>query len=55
MLKLHESAALHVVTLSLQHLGCTVVEPEELQEMVCEACMNKAPFLWTYAANFGGN
>ncbi|XP_026209738.1 putative E3 ubiquitin-protein ligase UBR7 [Anabas testudineus] len=36
-----------------RHLGCTVVEPEELQEMVCEACMNKAPFLWTYAANFG--
>ncbi|KAK2826070.1 hypothetical protein Q5P01_020284 [Channa striata] len=35
-----------------RHLGCTVVEPEELQEMVCEACMNKAPFLWTYAANF---
>lgn len=35
-----------------QHLGCTVTEPEELQEMVCEACMNKAPFLWTYAAQF---
>uniref|UniRef100_A0A665WQP4 Putative E3 ubiquitin-protein ligase UBR7 n=1 Tax=Echeneis naucrates TaxID=173247 RepID=A0A665WQP4_ECHNA len=35
-----------------RHLGCTVVEPEELQEMVCEACMNKAPFLWTYAAHF---
>lgn len=34
------------------HLGCTVVESEELQEMVCEACMNKAPFLWTYAAHF---
>ncbi|RVE57246.1 hypothetical protein OJAV_G00214090 [Oryzias javanicus] len=32
-----------------KHLGCTVVEPEELQEMVCETCMNKAPFLWTYA------
>ncbi|KAM3594937.1 uncharacterized protein V6R79_015641 [Siganus canaliculatus] len=35
-----------------RHLGCTVVEPEELQEMVCEGCMNKAPFLWTYAAHF---
>lgn len=29
-------------------------EPEELQEMVCEGCMNKAPFLWTYAAHFAG-
>ncbi|XP_070698118.1 putative E3 ubiquitin-protein ligase UBR7 [Pempheris klunzingeri] len=36
----------------IRHLGCTTVEPEELQEMVCEACMNKAPFLWTYAAHF---
>uniref|UniRef100_A0A8D2ZLX8 Putative E3 ubiquitin-protein ligase UBR7 n=1 Tax=Scophthalmus maximus TaxID=52904 RepID=A0A8D2ZLX8_SCOMX len=35
-----------------RHLGCTVVDPEELQEMACEACMNKAPFLWTYAAHF---
>ncbi|KAG7238525.1 hypothetical protein INR49_030798, partial [Caranx melampygus] len=35
-----------------RHLGCNVVEPEELQEMVCEACMNKAPFLWMYAAHF---
>ncbi|CAJ1073684.1 putative E3 ubiquitin-protein ligase UBR7 [Xyrichtys novacula] len=35
-----------------RHLGCTVAEPEELQEMVCESCMNKAPFLWTYAAHF---
>ncbi|XP_073339539.1 putative E3 ubiquitin-protein ligase UBR7 [Pagrus major] len=35
-----------------RHLGCTVVDPEELQEMVCEGCMNKAPFLWTYAAHF---
>lgn len=23
--------------------------------MVCEACMNKAPFLWTYAEHFAGN
>ncbi|XP_035023594.2 putative E3 ubiquitin-protein ligase UBR7 [Hippoglossus stenolepis] len=35
-----------------RHLGCSAVEPEELQEMVCEACMNKAPVLWTYAAHF---
>ncbi|XP_070835711.1 putative E3 ubiquitin-protein ligase UBR7 isoform X1 [Chaetodon trifascialis] len=35
-----------------RHLGCTVTEPEELQEMVCEGCMNKAPFLWSYAAHF---
>ncbi|KAM3871375.1 putative E3 ubiquitin-protein ligase UBR7 [Diretmus argenteus] len=34
-----------------RHLGCTVVDTEELQEMVCESCMNKAPFLWTYAAH----
>lgn len=38
-----------------QHLGCNLEEPEELQEMVCEGCMNKAPFLWTYAAHFAGN
>nr|XP_020446397.1 putative E3 ubiquitin-protein ligase UBR7 isoform X3 [Monopterus albus] len=35
-----------------RHLGCNVVEPEELLEMVCEPCMNKAPFLWMYAAYF---
>ncbi|CAB1330953.1 unnamed protein product [Coregonus sp. 'balchen'] len=35
-----------------RHLGCTVEDSEELQEMVCETCMNKAPFLWTYAAHF---
>ncbi|TNM95441.1 hypothetical protein fugu_016524 [Takifugu bimaculatus] len=35
-----------------KHLGCNLVEPEELQEMVCEGCMNKAPFLWTYATHF---
>uniref|UniRef100_A0A8C6WIW3 UBR-type domain-containing protein n=1 Tax=Neogobius melanostomus TaxID=47308 RepID=A0A8C6WIW3_9GOBI len=34
------------------HLGCTESESEELLELVCEACMNKAPFLWTYAAHF---
>lgn len=38
-----------------QHLGCPVEDPEDLQEMVCEACMNRAPFLWTYASHFAGN
>uniref|UniRef100_A0A8C9TL95 Putative E3 ubiquitin-protein ligase UBR7 n=1 Tax=Scleropages formosus TaxID=113540 RepID=A0A8C9TL95_SCLFO len=37
-----------------RHLGCTVPESMELQEMVCEACMNKAPFLWIYAAHLAG-
>ncbi|KAF7666447.1 hypothetical protein LDENG_00108730 [Lucifuga dentata] len=35
-----------------KHLGCAVLESEEMQEMVCGACMNNAPFLWTYAAHF---
>ncbi|KAF7704602.1 putative E3 ubiquitin-protein ligase UBR7 [Silurus meridionalis] len=35
-----------------KHLGCSVVDSEDLLEMVCESCMNKAPFLWTYAAYF---
>ncbi|KAL0969066.1 hypothetical protein UPYG_G00222240 [Umbra pygmaea] len=34
-----------------RHLGCVVEDSEELQEMTCETCMNKAPFLWTYAAH----
>ncbi|XP_030626983.1 putative E3 ubiquitin-protein ligase UBR7 [Chanos chanos] len=34
-----------------RHLGCAVPESVELQEMVCESCMNKAPFLWIYAAH----
>ncbi|KAG9344865.1 hypothetical protein JZ751_010556 [Albula glossodonta] len=34
-----------------EHLGCAVAESVELQEMVCESCMNKAAFLWTYAAH----
>ncbi|TSM77361.1 Protein mlo2 [Bagarius yarrelli] len=33
-----------------KHLGCAVEDSEELQEMVCESCMNRASFLWTYAA-----
>ncbi|KAM6961267.1 putative E3 ubiquitin-protein ligase UBR7 [Aplochiton taeniatus] len=38
-----------------RHLGCTLVESEELEEMVCEACMNKSPFLWTYAAHIAAS
>ncbi|KAJ8288921.1 hypothetical protein COCON_G00015800 [Conger conger] len=34
-----------------KHLGCAEEECVELQEMVCESCMNKAPFLWTYASH----
>ncbi|XP_056150706.1 putative E3 ubiquitin-protein ligase UBR7 isoform X2 [Lampris incognitus] len=34
-----------------RHLGCMVPDCVELQEMVCESCMNKHPFLWTYAAH----
>uniref|UniRef100_A0AAY4D5E1 Putative E3 ubiquitin-protein ligase UBR7 n=1 Tax=Denticeps clupeoides TaxID=299321 RepID=A0AAY4D5E1_9TELE len=37
-----------------RHLGCSVPENVELQEMVCELCMKKAPFLWTYAACIAG-
>lgn len=38
-----------------RHLGCALVESEELEEMVCEACMNKSPFLWTYAAHLAAS
>uniref|UniRef100_A0A665X601 Putative E3 ubiquitin-protein ligase UBR7 n=1 Tax=Echeneis naucrates TaxID=173247 RepID=A0A665X601_ECHNA len=34
-----------------RHLGCVVPDCVELQEMICESCMNKTPFLWTYAAH----
>uniref|UniRef100_A0A3Q1JCR7 UBR-type domain-containing protein n=1 Tax=Anabas testudineus TaxID=64144 RepID=A0A3Q1JCR7_ANATE len=34
-----------------RHLGCVVPDSVELQEMICESCMNKNPFLWTYAAH----
>ncbi|XP_031696367.1 putative E3 ubiquitin-protein ligase UBR7, partial [Anarrhichthys ocellatus] len=33
------------------HLGRVVPDCVELQEMICELCMNKNPFLWTYAAH----
>ncbi|KAK7133057.1 hypothetical protein R3I94_015066 [Phoxinus phoxinus] len=34
-----------------RHLGCAVPDCVELQEMICESCMNKTPFLWNYAAH----
>ncbi|XP_069581200.1 putative E3 ubiquitin-protein ligase UBR7 [Brachyistius frenatus] len=34
-----------------RHLGCAAPDCVELQEMICESCMNKSPFLWTYAAH----
>ncbi|XP_071759071.2 putative E3 ubiquitin-protein ligase UBR7 [Centroberyx gerrardi] len=34
-----------------RHLGCVVPDCVELQEMICEACMNLHPFLRTYAAH----
>ncbi|XP_075872583.1 putative E3 ubiquitin-protein ligase UBR7 [Nelusetta ayraudi] len=34
-----------------RHLGCAVPDCVELQEMICESCMNKHLFLWTYAAH----
>ncbi len=37
-----------------QHLGCVVPDCVELQEMICESCMNKTPFLWNYAAHIAG-
>uniref|UniRef100_A0AAY5F3S1 Putative E3 ubiquitin-protein ligase UBR7 n=1 Tax=Electrophorus electricus TaxID=8005 RepID=A0AAY5F3S1_ELEEL len=37
-----------------RHLGCLVPECVELQEMICESCMNKSLFLWTYAAHIAG-
>lgn len=34
-----------------RHLGAVVPEVVELQEMICESCMNRNQFLWTYAAH----
>ncbi|XP_029985046.1 putative E3 ubiquitin-protein ligase UBR7 [Sphaeramia orbicularis] len=34
-----------------RHLGCVVPDCVELQEMICESCMNQHVFLWTYAAH----
>ncbi|XP_028826745.1 putative E3 ubiquitin-protein ligase UBR7 [Denticeps clupeoides] len=35
-----------------KHLGCVVEDSDEPQEMICEACMNKTPLLWTYVDHF---
>ncbi|KAM7396085.1 hypothetical protein PAMA_007382 [Pampus argenteus] len=37
-----------------RHLGCVVPDCVELQEMICESCMSKNPFLWTFAAHLAG-
>lgn len=34
-----------------RHLGSVVPDSVELQEMICESCMNQNHFLWTYAAH----
>ncbi|XP_076873739.1 putative E3 ubiquitin-protein ligase UBR7 isoform X2 [Brachyhypopomus gauderio] len=34
-----------------RHLGSLVPDCVELHEMICESCMNKFLFLWTYAAH----
>ncbi|XP_060908841.1 putative E3 ubiquitin-protein ligase UBR7 isoform X1 [Labrus mixtus] len=34
-----------------RHLGSEVPDCVELQEMICESCMTKNSFLWTYAAH----
>ncbi|MEQ2189804.1 hypothetical protein GOODEAATRI_029131 [Goodea atripinnis] len=36
-----------------RHLGCVVPDCVEMQEMICESCMNKHLFLWTYVAHLG--
>ncbi|KAM9780164.1 putative E3 ubiquitin-protein ligase UBR7 [Neosynchiropus ocellatus] len=37
-----------------RHLGAEVPEGAEQMEMICEACMKKNDFLWTYAAHLTG-
>ncbi|XP_039637718.1 putative E3 ubiquitin-protein ligase UBR7 [Perca fluviatilis] len=34
-----------------RHLGVVVPDGVELQEMICESCMNNNSFLWTYTAH----
>uniref|UniRef100_A0A3Q2T849 Ubiquitin protein ligase E3 component n-recognin 7 n=1 Tax=Fundulus heteroclitus TaxID=8078 RepID=A0A3Q2T849_FUNHE len=36
-----------------RHLGCVVPDCVETLEMICESCMNKHLFLWTYAPHLG--
>lgn len=38
----------------LQHLGALPPESGDFQEMVCQACMKRCPFLWAYAAQLAG-
>uniref|UniRef100_A0A3B4BCF3 Putative E3 ubiquitin-protein ligase UBR7 n=1 Tax=Periophthalmus magnuspinnatus TaxID=409849 RepID=A0A3B4BCF3_9GOBI len=38
-----------------RHLGAPVPDSVELQELICESCMNHHQFLWTYAAHISGN
>lgn len=38
-----------------RHLGRSVPDCMELQEMICGSCMNNSPFLWMYAAQLTGN
>lgn len=45
----------HSPQLCLQHLGRVVPDSVELLEMICESCMNKNTFLWTYAAHLAGS
>ncbi|KAK2878246.1 hypothetical protein Q8A67_019037 [Cirrhinus molitorella] len=35
-----------------KHLEGPAVDCDALMEMICVRCMNRAPFLWTYAAHF---
>ena len=37
-----------------QHLGAIPPESGDFQEMVCQACMKRCPFLWAYAAQLAG-
>ncbi|XP_035851514.1 putative E3 ubiquitin-protein ligase UBR7 isoform X2 [Sander lucioperca] len=37
-----------------RHLGVGVPDSVELQEMICESCMNNNSFLWTYSAHLSG-
>ncbi|KAF4102638.1 putative E3 ubiquitin-protein ligase UBR7 isoform X2 [Onychostoma macrolepis] len=35
-----------------KHLEAPAVDCDALMEMICDRCMTRAPFLWTYAAHF---
>ncbi|XP_048046331.1 putative E3 ubiquitin-protein ligase UBR7 isoform X1 [Megalobrama amblycephala] len=38
-----------------KHLDSPAVDGDELTEMICVHCMNRAPFLWMYAAHLAGS